>query len=124
MSSNIILLGWNRSNFGCEHGCSNLIIEINRYLNARMLSGEIKSYQVLFPENNGEETSGYFIIYGDNSQLDTLCKTKEWKSLLTRASFYLHQLAVVRGAANEEIMERMSIWSESSIVKVEVDNLM
>ena len=93
MSSNIILLGWSRSNFGCEQGCSNLVIEINRYLNAQRLSGEIKSYQVLFPEHNCEDTSGYFIIYGNNSQLETLCKTKEWKSLLTRASFYLNQLS-------------------------------
>ncbi len=118
MSSNIILLGWNRSNFGCEHGCSNLIIEINRYLDAQTESGGIEFYQVLFPEYDCEDKGGYFIIYGNNPQLDTLCANKEWNNILTRASLYLNHLAIVRGDSNKEIMERMSIWSKESVIQV------
>ena len=120
MSSNIILLGWNRSHIGCEQGCSNLVIDINSFLDAQKRSGGIDSYQVLFPDNDGDDMNGYFIIYGTRFQLDAFSKSKEWKELLTRAPFYLNQLSVVRGAANDEVLERVNVWDESLDKPIEI----
>ena len=122
MSSNIILLGWNRSHIGCEHGCSNLVSDLNGFLEAQKQSGGIDSYQVLFPDNIGGVMNGFFLIFGTAFQLDAFSKSKEWKELLTRASFYLSQLTVVRGNANEEVLERMNVWRESSDTNIENDN--
>jgi hypothetical protein len=122
MSSNIILLAWNRSHVGCEHGCSNLVSDLNSFLDAQKQSGGISSYQVLFPDNNGGDMNGHFIIYGSDFQLDAFNKSKAWKELLTRASFYLSQLSVIRGNANEEILERMNVWRESSDTTIETND--
>jgi hypothetical protein len=113
MSSNIIIFGWNRSIPGRERERSNLVIDLNYYLKQKVENGEIQSYQMLFPDNNGGDSNGFFLIYGDNAQLDSLCKSKEWHKHVTHASFHLDELSIVRGTENEVVMKRMHIWNDA-----------
>ena len=112
MSANIIIFGWNRSIPGRERERSNLVIDLNCYLKQKVENNEIQSYQVLFPDNSGGDSNGFFLIYGNNIQLDSLCNSKEWHKHVTQASFHLDELSIVRGAANEVVMERMYIWND------------
>ena len=78
MSSSIKIFGWNHSMSGQEHEHSNLVVDFDSYLKRQMENGVIKSYQLLFSDDKGKDTNGFFIIQGDDVQLDDLCSREEW----------------------------------------------
>jgi hypothetical protein len=59
------------------------------------------------------DMNGFFLIRGDNAQLDTLTASEAWVMHMLRAGLHMEGAGVVRGATGDLVMERMSQWVQS-----------
>jgi len=112
MRSNVILFGWNRPLPGRERISTEHFQEFVNYLNGLKEKGKIASYNVVFLNPHGGDLNGFFLIHGDNPQLDALVVTKDWEVHMIRAQHHLDGAGVVRGQTGDLIGESMSIYRE------------
>jgi hypothetical protein len=110
MSTNVILFGWNRSIPGRERLSAEHFGEFTQYLGGLQQAGAIQSFEAVFLTIHGGDLNGFFLIRGENVQLDALIASEAWSTHILRADFHLQGAGVVRGATGALVMEQMAQW--------------
>ena len=113
MSTNVILFGWNRSLPGREQLSAEHFGEFTQYLGGLQQAGAIQSFEAVFLTIHGGDLNGFFLIRGENDQLDVLMASEAWSAHILRADFHLQGAGVVRGATGALVMERMAQWMKN-----------
>jgi hypothetical protein len=111
MSSNLIMLGWNRAVNGREALSGQLFQEFTQYLGGLQQTGTIQSFETVLLGAHGGDLNGFFLIRADSAALNGLESSEEWVSYVTRAGMVLEGLGVVRGATGELVMDWMERWN-------------
>jgi DNA-binding LytR/AlgR family response regulator len=109
----MVFFGWNRSVPGRERLSAEHFGEFAQYLGGLQQAGAIQSFDVAFLDIHGGDMNGFFLIRGDNAQLDTLTASQAWVMHMLRAGLHMEGAGVVRGATGDLVMERMSQWVQS-----------
>ena len=110
MSSNVIFFGWNRSIPGREGISAEHFQEYVGYLGGLQQAGQIQSFEAVLLNPHGGDMNGFFLIRGENAQLDALMATDDWMKHMTRGDLHLEGAGAIRGATGDLVMERMQLW--------------
>jgi hypothetical protein len=111
MSTRVIFLGWNRPAAGREQTSAALFPEFLGYLGGLEKKGDIDSFDVVVLYPHGGDLNGFFLIRGDNDQLDALQASDDFLNQLARASYNLEGTGAIRGVTGEGVMDFMNRWS-------------
>jgi hypothetical protein len=109
--SHVIFYGWNRSIPGREQTTAAHFQEFLVYAGGLQDSGAIESFEVVFLSPHGGDMIGFFLIKGDQAQLDALQASDEYRNHVTRGAIHLEGSGEVRGVTGEEVMEWQSRWA-------------
>lgn len=110
MASQLIFFGWNRSIPGRERMSAEHFQAFSEYLGAQQRKGQIQAFEPVFLDVHGGSLNGFFLIRGDQAQLDSLSASSEWRQHMVRAAIHLQEAGAVRGVCGELIAERMGMW--------------
>lgn len=110
MSSNAIFFGWNRSIPGREGLSAEHFNDFAQYLAGQQQTGMIQSFEPVFLALHGGDMNGFFLIRGENAQLDALIASPEWGTHMLRAGLHLENAGVVRAATGSLVLEQMEQW--------------
>lgn len=110
MASQLIFFGWNRSIPGRERISAEHFQVFNEYLAAQQRGSRIEAFEPVFLDAHGGSLNGFFLIRGDQAQLDALCASSEWRQHMVRAAIHLQEAGAVRGVCGDLIQERMGMW--------------
>ena len=113
MSSNVIFFGWNRSIPGRERLSAQHFQDFLQYLGGLQQTGKIQSFETVLLGSHGGDMNGFFLIRGDNAQLDALQASNEWLAHQTRAGLHLEGSGSIRGVTGEMVMDWMNVWASS-----------
>lgn len=113
MDSNIVFFAWNRSIPGREHLSGEHFTEFVQYLTGLQQTTTITSFDVVLLDSHGGDLNGFFLIKGDNTKLDSLLASEQWRTHLIRAALHLEGSGAVRGATGDQVMERMDVWTKN-----------
>lgn len=107
--TNIIFFGWDTPHRGRESLSAEHFQDFVQYLSGLQQAGTIQAFDTVFLDPHGGLT-GFFLIRGESSKLDSLISSPTWDTHMTRAGFHLDGLRIVRGVTGELMMERMNLW--------------
>ena len=113
MSANIIFFAWNRSIPGREQISAGHFQEFVGYLGELQGKGGIQSFETVFLNAHGGDLNGFFLIHGNNDQLNQLQASEAWTTHMTRAALHLEGSGAVTGVSGDLVMERMALWTKS-----------
>ncbi len=63
--------------------------------------------------SHGGDMNGFFLIRGENDQLDTLVASEEWEEHMIRAGIHLEESGAIRGLTGDLVVKRMELWTKS-----------
>lgn len=110
MGDSVIFFGWNRAIPGKEKVSGELFQEFLGYLGGLQGSGTIDSFMPVFLSVHGGDLNGFFLITGDQAQLNELTETEEWASYVIRAGMHLEGIGAVRGVTGDLLSQQMKMW--------------
>lgn len=113
MSSNCVLLGWNRAVPGREMLSAQHFQEFSEYLGAQQRSGAIASFDVVFMDPHGGDMNGFFLIRGEPQKLQALLAGDDWLKHQIRGVQNMLGFGIIRGATGAEAARRMQMWMET-----------
>ena len=111
MSSNVVLVGWNRSIPGREGTSAAHFQEFAQYVGGLQQTGAVQSFEAVLLDPHGGDLNGFFLIRGESARLDAVLASEAWGTHITRAGMHLEGVGVIRGATGELVMTRMAAWS-------------
>ena len=112
MARNVIFFAWNRSIPGREQISGVHFDEFVTYLGGLAQTGAIQGFDVVLLDSHGGDMNGFFLIRGDEGNLDALMATAEWTEHMTRASLHLDGSGAVRGVTGDSVAGRMELWNK------------
>jgi hypothetical protein len=112
MSSNALVLGWNRAQTGREKISIELFGEFVAYVTGLQKEGKITSFEPVFMDPHGGDMNGFFLIKGDAQKLDAVVASDQWIAFATRGAIIMQGFGVVRGAVGDEIGKRMALFQK------------
>jgi hypothetical protein len=112
MSSNCVLVGWNRSVPGREMSGAQHFQEFTEYLGAQQGNGAITSFEAVFMDPHGGDMNGFFLIRGEPQKLQALLAGDDWLKHQVRGIHNMQGFGVIRAATGAEVPRRMQMWVE------------
>ncbi len=112
MGSNAVFFGWNRPIPGREHLSAGHFQDFVKYLEEQQQKDLIQSYEVVILNSHGGDMNGFFLIRGENDQLDTLVASEEWENHMIRAGIHLEGSGAIRGLTGDLVVKRMELWTK------------
>ena len=110
MGDSVIFFGWNRIIPGREKVSTELFQEFLGYLGGLQGSGAIDSFMPVFLSAHGGDLNGFWLITGDQAQLNELTATEEWITYVMRAGMHVEGVGVVRGVTGDLLSQQMEMW--------------
>ena len=112
MSSNVILVGWNRSIPGREGTSAAHFQEFAQFIGGLQQTGAVQSFEAVLLDPHGGDLNGFFLIRGEPAKLAAVIASDAWSTHITRAALHMDGVGVIPGATGELVMERMALWSK------------
>lgn len=111
MKNNAVFFGWNRSLPGREQRSAEHFQDFVKYLGEQQQSGKIASFDTVFLDSHGGDMNGFFLIRGNNDQMNDLVNSDDWSTHMVRASMHLDGSGSVRAFTGDAVMDRMGLWT-------------
>jgi hypothetical protein len=111
MGSNVIFFGWDGPLPGREQAGVELFQDCTRYLGRLQQERTIQSFETVLLNPHGGDLNGFFLIRGESGKLDALEASEDWQALFARAVLHLKGPGVIRGVADEQLKQRMQMWT-------------
>lgn len=111
MSTRVILVGWNRPASGRELASAALFPEFLGYLEGLRKKGNIDSFEVVILNPHGGDLNGFFLVRGENDQLDAVQASDDYLNFVTRAAHNLEGVGTIRGVTGDGVMDFMKRWT-------------
>ena len=113
MSSNCVLLGWNRAVPGREMLSAQHFQEFSEYLGTQQRNGAITSFDAVFLDPHGGDMNGFILIRGEPQKLQALLAGDDWLKHQIRGLQNMMGFGVIRGGTGTEVPRRMQMWIET-----------
>jgi hypothetical protein len=111
MSTEVIFYGWNRSVPGREQVSAAHFQEYLGYLGELQQNGDIDSFEVVLLGPHGGDLNGFFLIRGNNDQLNALQASDAYLNHVVRGGLHLEGAGAIRGVTGEGVMDWMNRWA-------------
>jgi hypothetical protein len=86
-----------------------------RYLTALVEQGRVFSVEPFFLEPHGGDLEGFFIVRGDQDELNRIRSEEEFQRLAVRAQVVVQSFGVVGAITGERLNRHMQWFAEAAV---------
>ena len=114
MSDSLLFIGWDRPARGRETAAVAAFGEGVQYFGELKARGEIESFEPFFLEAHGGDLNGFFLVCGEQVNLDRLRYDDErFQRWLTRAELNVDGIGVLRAVTGAALAQGMAVFTEA-----------
>jgi hypothetical protein len=111
-----LFIGWGEVVRGREDRALDVFNETIEYYGQAQSDGRIESFEVALLEPHGGELQGYVQLRGSEDQIDAIRRDDDFLHLMTKASFLVDDLGIIRAYIGEGLGRAISIYQEELAV--------
>ncbi len=114
MTDAALFIGWGASAAGRERRSVELFAHSMRYLSRLVEQGRVASFEPFFLEPHGGDLEGFFIVRGNQEQLNEIRAEDEFQRLAVRAQVLVSNFGVVGAVTGERLNKHMAWFAEAA----------
>src|SRR5438874_6731927 len=114
MTDSALFIRWGATAGGRERQSVELFAESLRYLTALVQQGRVASVEPFFLEPHGGDLEGFFLVRGDQAELNRIREDESFQRLATRAQVVVQNFGVVGAITGERLNSHMAWFAEAA----------
>jgi hypothetical protein len=114
MAGEALFLGWGEVVRGREQLALQVFQESIAYYGELQQSGQIERFDAFLLDPHGGDLAGFIMMYGEQSALDSIRSSHEFRRVVTRASAVVDNVGVVSAHTGDALGELMGLFGEVS----------
>lgn len=112
MAGEALFVGWGSVVRGREQRALEIFQESVAYWAELQQSGRIDSFTPVLLAPHGGDLEGFVILYGEQSSLDAVRASPEFRRMVARAVSVVDNVGVITAYSGESLGEQMGIFGE------------
>lgn len=112
MAGEALFLGWGPVVRGREQLALQVFQEAVGYYGKLQQEGQIERFDAYLLDPHGGDLAGFFLIHGEQSALDAVRSSAEFRRVLVRAGSVIDNLGVVGAHSGEALGQQMARFGE------------
>jgi hypothetical protein len=112
MAGESLFLGWGQVVRGREQFALQVFQESVSYYGKLQEDGQIERFEAYLLDPHGGDLAGFFLLHGDQSALEAIKSSAEFRRLLVRAGSVIDNLGLVSAYSGEALGRQMSLFGE------------
>ena len=112
MAGEALFLGWGPVVRGREQLALQVFQEAVGYYGKLQEEGQIERFDAYLLDPHGGDLAGFFLIHGEQSALDAVRSSAEFRRVLVRAGSVIDNLGVVGAYSGEALGQQMARFGE------------
>jgi hypothetical protein len=114
MTDAAMFIGWGATSAGRERKAVDLFGESLRFLTALVAEGRVASVEPFFLEPHGGDLEGFFLVRGDQAELNRIRYEDAFQRLSVRAQVLVQNFGVVAAITGEQLNKHMAWFAEAA----------
>ncbi len=112
MAGEALFLGWGQVVRGREQLALQVFQEAGSYYGKLQEQGQIERFEAYLLDPHGGDLAGFFLIHGEQSALEAVRSSGEFRRLLVRAGSVIDNLGLVTAYSGDALGQQMSRFGE------------
>lgn len=112
MAGEALFVGWGQVVRGREQFALQVFQEAVGYYGKLQENGEIERFDAYLLDPHGGDLAGFFLIHAEQSALDTIRSSAEFRRVMVRAGSVIDRLGVVTAHSGDALGQQMSLFGE------------
>ena len=108
MTDAALFIGWGATQGGRERKAVELFGESMRFLTNLVTEGRLASVEPFFLEPHGGDLEGFFVVRGDQEELNRIRTSDEFQRLAVKAQVLVQAFGVVGAVTGERLNKHMA----------------
>jgi hypothetical protein len=114
MTDAALFIGWGATAAGRERRSVELFGESLRFLAKLVQEGRLASVEPFFLEPHGGDLEGFFLVRGEQDELNKIRTEDDFQRLATRAQVVVNNFGVVGAITGERLNKHMAWFTEAA----------
>src|SRR5438552_18598173 len=114
MTDSALFIRWGATAGGRERQSVELFAESLRYLTGLVEQGRVASVEPFFLEPHGGDLEGFFVVRGDQEELNRIRTGDEFQRLAVKAQVLVQAFGVVGAVTGERLNKHMAWFAEAA----------
>ena len=114
MSDSALFIGWGATAAGRERKSVELFGEALKYLTRLVQEGRLASVEPFFLEPHGGDLEGFFLVRGEQDELNRIRSEDEFQRMATRAQVVVQNFGVVGAITGQRLNSHMAWFAEAA----------
>jgi len=114
MTDAALFIGWGATQSGRERKAVELFGESMRFLTNLVTEGRLASVEPFFLEPHGGDLEGFFVVRGDQEELNRIRTGDEFQRLAVKAQVLVQAFGVVGAVTGERLNKHMAWFAEAA----------
>jgi len=112
MAGEALFLGWGQVVRGREQLALQVFQEAVSYYGKLQEEGQIERFEAYLLDPHGGDLAGFFVLHGEQSALDAVRSSAEFRRVLVRAASVIDNLGLVNAYSGDALGEQMARFGE------------
>jgi len=114
MTDSALFIGWGATAAGRERKSVELFGESLRFLTSLVVEGRVASVEPFFLEPHGGDLEGFFLVRGEQDELNKIRSEDPFQRLAVRAQVVVQNFGVVGAITGERLNSHMAWFAEAA----------
>ena len=114
MAYGALFIGWGETHSGRERKAVELFMESLAYLTKLVEQGRVASVEPFFLEPHGGDLEGFFVVRGEQEELNRIRTGDEFQRLAVKAQVLVQAFGVVGAVTGERLNKHMAWFAEAA----------
>lgn len=114
MTDAALFIGWGATAAGRERKAVELFGESLRFLANLVVEGRLSSVEPFFLEPHGGDLEGFFVVRGEQDDLNTMRTSDEFQRLAVKAQVMVQNFGVVGAVTGERLNKHMAWFADAA----------
>jgi hypothetical protein len=114
MTDSALFIGWGATAAGRERKSVELFGESLRFLTRLVERGRVASVEPFFLEPHGGDLEGFFLVRGDQEELNRIRQDDDFRRLAVKAQVVVQNFGVVGAITGERLNKHMAWYTEAA----------
>jgi hypothetical protein len=114
MTDAALFIGWGATASGRERKAVDLFGESLRFLTNLVVEGRVASVEPFFLEPHGGDLEGFFVVRGEQEELNRIRTSDEFQRLAVKAQVLVQNFGVVGAVTGERLNKHMAWFADAA----------
>ena len=114
MTDAALFIGWGATAAGRERKAVELFGESLRFLANLVVEGRLASVEPFFLEPHGGDLEGFFVVRGEQDELNRMRTSDEFQRLAVKAQVMVQNFGVVGAVTGERLNKHMAWFADAA----------